>query len=233
MAAHLAMSHDIAFSPAGGAHHGMPDRANGFCYTNDPVFAIQTFFKLGLSRIAYVDLDAHHADGVEAAFAGDPRVLMISVHEQERWPGTGKRDLDNAVNRPVPRGFRDDDLVRLLNEDLLPKIQNFKPEAIVILSGADAMAYDPLMRLSLSNRGLVHAINELIRMAPRRIVLGGGGYNPWTVVRYWVMLWASWNGFDIPDPIPSNITSILSSLECARIKTDAIKEFWLTSIADP
>lgn len=233
MAAHLAMSHSIAFSPAGGAHHGMPDRANGFCYTNDPVFAIMTLFELGLSRVAYVDLDAHHADGVEAAFSGDPRVLMISVHERHRWPGTGKADLDNSLNRPVPSGFQDADRFRLLDTDLLPQLQTFKPDAIVILTGADAMAHDPLMRLSLSNRGLVLAINQLMSMAPRRIILGGGGYNPWTVVRYWVMLWASWNGYDIPNQNPSAITSILSSLECARIKREAIQQNWLTSLVDP
>ncbi len=79
----------VIYSPAGGTHHGLPDRANGFCYLNDPVLAIQSLRRNGAPRIAYIDIDAHHPDGVEHAFADDPDTLQISVHEQNRWPRTG------------------------------------------------------------------------------------------------------------------------------------------------
>ena len=88
-AAELALEGRIAYHPAGGTHHGRPDRAAGFCYFNDPVFAILALLKGGLERMLYVDLDAHHGDGVQDAFADDPRVWTISIHEQGRWPNTG------------------------------------------------------------------------------------------------------------------------------------------------
>ena len=227
MAAELSLTNRVVFSPAGGAHHGMPDRANGFCYTNDPVFAIMTYFDHGLSRIAYIDLDAHHGDGVEAAFTDDDRVLTISIHERGRWPGTGERDSAHAINRPVSKGFQDDGLFRLMEEDILPALQRFKPEALVILSGADAMAGDPLMGLSLSNRGLVKTIKTLLHMAPRAIILGGGGYNPWTTVRYWTLLWAALTEREVPTLPSPDITAILASLDCARIRPDAVHPAWL------
>ena len=89
LAGELLASGGVVFSPAGGTHHGFSDRANGFCYLNDPVFAILSLRRNGAHRVAYVDIDAHHPDGVEAAFVDDADVLMISVHEENRWPRTG------------------------------------------------------------------------------------------------------------------------------------------------
>jgi acetoin utilization protein AcuC len=232
MAAELSLKNRVVFSPSGGAHHGMPDRANGFCYTNDPVFAIKTYFDHGLSRIAYVDLDAHHGDGVEEVFLGDKRVLMISIHESGRWPGTGQKDGVNAINRPVAKGFNDTELFRLLDDEILPVLHNFNPDAMVILSGADAMAGDPLMGLSLTNYGLVQAINILLPLAQSAILLGGGGYNPWTTIRYWTMLWATLSGRGIPPSVTPEIKSILKSLDCARIKSHAVNQHWFSSFSD-
>ena len=232
MAAELSLTHRLVFSPAGGAHHGMPDRANGFCYTNDPVFAIKTYFDHGLSRIAYIDLDAHHGDGVEEAFISDERVLLISVHERGRWPGTGQNDRLNAINRPVMKGFNDNALFRLLDDDILPALHRFKPDAMVILSGADALAGDPLMGLALTNSGLVRAINSLLPIAQFTVLLGGGGYNPWTTIRYWTMLWAALTGRDIPTVTGPEIEKILKSLDCARIKPNDILLHWFTRFSD-
>jgi acetoin utilization protein AcuC len=232
MAARLSLEHGTVFNPAGGAHHGMPNRANGFCYTNDVVFAILTYLDQGLTRIAYVDLDAHHGDGVEQAFLGDDRVLLISVHEQGRWPSTGKEDFANAINRPVPKGFSDRDLQQLLERDLLPRLARFNPEALVILSGADAMADDPLMGLKLSNLGLITAIQSLLPLAPHKIILGGGGYNPWTTVRYWTLLWAALTKRQVPSVLGPAVEAILASLDCARIRPEAVNPLWLSSLAD-
>ena len=232
MAAELSLKNRVVFSPSGGAHHGMPNRANGFCYTNDPVFAIKTYFDQGLSRIAYVDLDAHHGDGVEEAFLGDKRVLIISIHEKGRWPGTGQKDRINAINRPVDKGFSDTELFRLLDDDIIPALQSFKPEAMVILSGADAMAGDPLMGLALTNSGLVQAINSILPLAQSSVILGGGGYNPWTTIRYWTMLWSVLTGRRIPPSVTPEIEAILKSIACARIKPGNILPHWFSSFQD-
>ncbi|HVO89803.1 MAG TPA: hypothetical protein VMV45_14775, partial [Casimicrobiaceae bacterium] len=88
-AAELALQGRIAFNPAGGTHHGRPDRASGFCYFNDPVFAILRLLRGGVESVLYLDLDAHHGDGVQEAFADQLRVWTVSLHEAGRWPYTG------------------------------------------------------------------------------------------------------------------------------------------------
>ena len=110
LAGELLADGGVIYNPAGGTHHGMPDRANGFCYLNDPVLAMLSMRRQGVRRIAYVDIDAHHPDGVEIGFGGDPDCLLISVHEARLWPRTGGIDNDgggNALNLPVPRGLND------------------------------------------------------------------------------------------------------------------------------
>ncbi len=176
----------VIYHPAGGTHHGLPDRANGFCYLNDPVLAILSLRRAGAVRVAYVDIDAHHCDGVEAAFAGDAEVLMISVHEERRWPFTGRLEDDaggNAFNLPVPRGFNDTEMRAALEDLILPRVAAFRPDAVVLQCGADAVEEDPLSRLSLSNNAHWSVVAALRPLAPRYLVLGGGGYNPWTVGR--------------------------------------------------
>ena len=104
MAAELAAEGHVVFHPSGGTHHGRPDRAAGFCYLNDPVFAILTLLTKGKQRIMYLDLDAHHGDGVEDAFYEEPRVTTVSIHEQNRWPFSGTRSHPHAgaFNFSVP-----------------------------------------------------------------------------------------------------------------------------------
>src|SRR3546814_9328930 len=103
----------IVYSPAGGTHHGRPDRASGFCYFNDPALGILALLDRGFRRICYVDVDAHHGDGVQDAFAADGLVLTLSVHEAGRWPFTGAaedRAGGFARNLPVPPGFNDSEM---------------------------------------------------------------------------------------------------------------------------
>ncbi|MEM6576993.1 MAG: acetoin utilization protein AcuC [Pseudomonadota bacterium] len=209
----------IVYNPGGGTHHGMPDRANGFCYLNDPVLAIKAFLVQGLTRVAYVDIDAHHCDGVAVAFQGDPRVLMISTHEEKRWPFTGAledRAGGQAINLPLPRGTGDAAFGLALNEVILPAVQALSPEAIVLQCGADAVTEDPLARLDLSNNAHWSAVSAMIPMAPRLLVLGGGGYNPWSVGRLWSGVWATLNGHDIPDRLAGAAQDILKSLTWDR-----------------
>lgn len=207
--------HGAIHVPGGGTHHGMPDRANGFCYLNDPVLALKSLRRAGLSRLAYVDIDAHHPDGVEPAFAGDPDTLMISVHEEGRWPFTGALTDDaggSAFNLPVPRGLNDTEFRAILDGLILPRLQAFRPQAIVLQAGADALLEDPLARLALSNNAHVAALRAIRPLSPRLMLLGGGGYNPWSVGRCWSALWATLAGYDIPDRLPPAAESVLRAL---------------------
>ena len=153
----------------------------------------------GLSRILYVDLDAHHADGVEAAFADDERVLVCSVHEAGRWPFTGTASTRGARNFPVPPGFNDSELDFLVDRALVPIAGDFAPQALVLQCGADALAEDPMSKLALANGAIWRAVGRAcLPLAPRVLVLGGGGYNPWAVARCWTGIWAVLNGYLIP-----------------------------------
>jgi len=169
------------YHPAGGTHHAFTDKAGGFCYLNDPVLAMLSLRRNGARRLAYIDIDAHHPDGVEHEFAADPDRLMISVHEENRWPYTGALD-DSGVGQvfhlPVSRGFCDVEMAHLRDRLILPLVDRFLPDAIILQCGADAVEEDPLSRLSLSNNAHFEVVTALMPLAYRFLVLGGGGYNP-------------------------------------------------------
>jgi len=235
-AAELLRDGGVIYSPAGGTHHGRRDRASGFCYFNDPVLAILAMLDQGLERVLYVDIDAHHGDGVEAAFVGEPRVLTISVHQEDLWPRTGKvedRGEGSARNLPVPAGLNDSELAYLVEKAILPLARCFAPQAIVLQCGADALADDPLSGGSLSNRALWEAVEALHGEAPRLLVLGGGGYNPWSVARAWAGVWATLNAIPIPDPLPPWAEEVLRGLSWNRRYDDPLPERWFTTLADP
>ena len=236
LAAELAMEKRVVFHPSGGTHHGRANRASGFCYFNDPVFAILTFLEQGLERVLYIDLDAHHGDGVQDAFASDDRVLTVSIHEEKRWPHSGlvaDRASGGARNLPVPKGFNDSELAYLIENAVVPLADTFDPQALVITCGADGLDGDPLSRLALSNTALWNAVEKLVQGCRRSVVLGGGGYNPWTVVRCWSGLWGRLSGRDLPATLPEMARSFLQSFECDLIDEDEIPGGWLTTLADP
>ena len=203
------------FTPAGGTHHGFPDRAGGFCYLNDPVLGIQSLRRNGAGRIAYVDIDAHHCDGVDHAFRADPDTLLISTHEVGRWPRTGALDdagAGNVLNVPLPSGAHDDDMALVRDTVILPALALFRPDAIVLQCGADAVEEDPQSRLSLSNNAHWDILRAIRPLAPRLMVLGGGGYNPWSVGRLWSGNWAILNDLAIPDVLPPAAQAVLAAL---------------------
>ena len=226
----------VAFNPAGGTHHGLRARAHGFCYFNDPVLAILALLDAGIARVFYADFDAHHGDGVEAAFADEPRVFTVSIHEARRWPGSGALDDrggGNARNLPVPAGFNDSELDHLVTHALLPLGTRFAPDAVVITVGADALAGDPLSRLALGNTALWRAVTALRAVSPRTVVLGGGGYNPWTLGRCWAGLWGVLCGAPMPTSLPPAARALLADLECELVDDDDIDPRWLDTLADP
>jgi acetoin utilization protein AcuC len=205
----------VVYTPAGGTHHGMPDRANGFCYFNDPVLAILSLRHHGARRVAYVDIDAHHCDGVEFAFRDEPEVLVLSVHEEDRWPRTGtldERGVGNVFNLPVPRGFHDDEMALVRDAVVLPVVAAHRPDAVVLQCGADGVLEDPQSKLALSNNAHWDVVAALRGMAPRYLVLGGGGYNPWSVGRLWTGVWGVLSGREIPDRLPEEAQAVLRGL---------------------
>jgi acetoin utilization protein AcuC len=226
----------VIHSLAGGTHHGRRDMAFGFCFFNDPVLGILAMLDGGLKRIAYVDLDAHHGDGVQDAFHHEDRVLTVSIHEYDRWPRTGPagdRAGGMARNFPAPKGLNDTELRHLVEEGVVPVVEAFAPEAIVIQSGCDALADDPQSKLDLSNNALWEAVSRLTTLAPRVLVVGGGGYNPWAVARCWTGIWALINGHDPRDiAIDPAGESILRELFWNHSRGRNPPEHWFTTLAD-
>ncbi len=237
LAGELLAQGGVIYNPAGGTHHGLPGRASGFCYLNDPVLAMLSLRHHGVRRIAYIDIDAHHCDGVAEGFAGDPDCLMISVHEERLWPRTGLIEDDaggNAINLPVPRGFNDAEMAHVRETLILPKIEAFEPDAIVFLCGADGVVDDPLAHLGLSNNAHWDMLRALMALgAPRLLVLGGGGYNPWTVGRLWTGVWGVLNGHDVGGVLPTDAQEVLRALTFEGNRRGRNPpEHWFTTLQD-
>ncbi len=225
----------IVYSPAGGTHHGRRERASGFCYLNDPVLAMLRLLDGGIARIYYVDLDAHHCDGVADAFAADGRVVMLSVHEAARWPFTGavgEAGCGNIFNLPVPAGFNDSEMEHVVEALIMPLGRAMAPEAVIVQCGADALADDPLSKLALSNNALWHALAAIRSLSPRLLVLGGGGYNPWSVARCWAGNWALLNGIAPPRTLPDSGEAVLRRLSWSRSAGRNPPAHWFTTLAD-
>ncbi|GAA0614822.1 acetoin utilization protein AcuC [Sporichthya brevicatena] len=204
-----------AVNLAGGLHHAMPGHASGFCVYNDAAIGIATLLAAGARRVAYVDLDAHHGDGVERCFVDDPRVLTISLHQDGRtlFPGTGAAHdtggdtaPGSAVNVALPPGTDDAGWLRAFHAVVPERIRAFGPDVIVTQCGCDAHRNDPLSDLQISVEGFTvayEAMHELAHetSAGRWVVLGGGGYDLGDAVpRSWAQLLAVVSGSSVaPD----------------------------------
>ncbi|GAA5172066.1 acetoin utilization protein AcuC [Pseudonocardia eucalypti] len=204
---------DRAVNIAGGLHHAMSNEAAGFCVYNDCAVAISWLLDHGFERIAYVDVDVHHGDGVQAAFAGDPRVLTISVHQHPLtlWPGTGWPGevgsgdaAGTSVNLPLPPGTRDGAWLRAFRAVVPALLAEFRPSLLVTQCGVDTHHEDPLAELSLSVDGHRAIYQELRGLAEAHangkwLALGGGGYSLFRVVpRSWTHLMATVLDRDVP-----------------------------------
>ena len=201
-------------SIAGGLHHAMRGSASGFCVYNDPAIAIAWLLGQGAGRVAYVDVDVHHGDGVQAAFYDDPRVLTISLHQHPAalWPGTGLPSetggpgaLGSAVNVALPTGTGDAGWLRAFHAIVPPLLRAFRPAILVSQHGCDTHWLDPLAGLRLSidaQRAAGAAIHALAHQVAggRWLLTGGGGYELLQVVpRTWAHLLAEAAGHPI-DP---------------------------------
>jgi acetoin utilization protein AcuC len=189
-----------AFVPIAGLHHARPGAAAGFCVFNDCGIAIETLLRVhGLQRVAYVDIDAHHGDGVYYAYAEDPKVTIVDFHEDGRWlyPGTGSASetgvgpaRSSKLNVPLPPGADDGLFFRLW-----PAAESFldasAPDFILLQCGGDCLAGDPLTHLRLSSAVHREVAAALCRLADRHcdgrlLAMGGGGYNRAETARAWV-----------------------------------------------
>ena len=241
LAAEVIREGGTVYNPAGGTHHGRPDRASGFCYFNDPVLALLSLLDAGLERVLYLDVDAHHADGVQDAVSGDGRVLVVSLHEAGRWPLRSGGDYGAvsdtgggwARNLPLPPGVNDSEFAFLIGEAVLPLAQAYRPQAVVLQCGADALEDDPLSRLGLSNGALWQVVEAAMRLAPRLLVLGGGGYNPWSVARCWSGVWARLSGQAVPERLPAAAEALLRALTWRHSRARGAPERWFTALSDP
>ncbi|MEM8982834.1 MAG: acetoin utilization protein AcuC [Pseudomonadota bacterium] len=197
-----------AFVPIGGLHHAGRDHAAGFCVFNDCGVAIEYLKRCyGLTRIAYVDIDAHHGDGVHYGFDTDPGVICVDIHEDGHhlYPGTGHRDetgsgpaVGTKLNLPLPPGADDTDFFAVW-EQAESCLDAAAPEFIVLQCGADALAGDPITHLCLSPAAYRHAAERLVALAERHaggrvLGTGGGGYNRDNIARGWSEVVAAFAG---------------------------------------
>ena len=208
------------FNAAGGLHHSMPSRASGFCVYDDPAVAIAWLLANGAERVAYVDVDVHHGDGVQAIFWDEPRVLTISLHEFEPFlffPGTGhlseRGGVDapgSALNVPLPAGTGDDAWLEALTTIVPRAVTDFAPDVLVTQLGCDTHHTDPLAQLRLTTKAYREAARVLHTLAHevaggRWVATGGGGYR-WAhvVPRAWTLYFAEMAGAaeELPDALP-------------------------------
>lgn len=202
-----------AMNISGGLHHAMPAKASGFCYINDPAVAIAKLVRDG-HRVAYVDIDAHHGDGVEHAFYGTDRVLTISIHESGRFlfPGTG--DVTDtgagegkgfAVNLPLEPGTGDETWLAAFDAVVPDFMDAFAPDVLMTQLGCDCLRGDPITHLALSLRCFEEAVKRFRSFGLPWVAVGGGGYDMGNVARAWTLAWAAMSDADPPDEIPEEV----------------------------
>jgi acetoin utilization protein AcuC len=159
--------------------------------------------------------------------------VTLSLHEAGRWPFTGMTHGPHGkLNLPLPQGCNDSELRALLDGVVRPVVEAWRPEAIMLQCGADALEEDPLARLSLSNNAHAEVIAATMRAAPRFVLLGGGGYNPWSVARCWCRGWGVLNGLAPPARLPPEAEAILRGLSLNRAAGRNPPEHWFTTLAD-
>ena len=202
----------LAINITGGLHHAHPSRASGFCVFNDPAIALH-ILRERFERVAYLDIDLHHGDGVQWIFYRDPSVLTVSIHEGGKWlfPGTGEvNELGEgtaegtSINIPLAP-YTDDAIWWAAFEAIVPRaFERFQPQALVLQMGCDPHALDPLGHLCLTAQGWLRGVQWAKSLGIPIVALGGGGYNLTTVPRMWTLAIATLIGIELPDATPES-----------------------------
>ena len=223
---------------SGGTHHGRKSEAYGFCFLNDCVLAILKALELGFSKVLYIDIDAHHCDGVQDVFINNENVTIISIHEKNRWPQTGKleeNNIKNILNFPVSESFNDSEIDYVINNAVIPYAKSIQPDLLIIQAGADMLDGDPQSRICLSNNAYWGAIKDILLLCESSIILGGGGYNPYLTAKAWAGNWVLLNNRDdlLDSDMPKECSNLLSSLKWnnSRVRM-GIPNQWLKSWRD-
>jgi acetoin utilization deacetylase AcuC-like enzyme/acyl-CoA hydrolase/RimJ/RimL family protein N-acetyltransferase len=199
---------NVVFNPLGGFHHASRSHAEGFCYINDAVAAIDLFLARGY-RVAYIDIDAHHGNGVQDAYYRDDRVLTISLHQSGKtlypWSGFENEigeDIGEGfnINIPLPVETDDDAYEKVFNRIVPAAVEVFAPTVVVAVVGADTHRSDPLANLCLTNNGMENVAKKIQEFSRHLLMLGGGGYEIKSTTQAWCRMWAAANRIDsLPD----------------------------------
>jgi len=208
-----------SFNPSGGLHHAHPERASGFCIFNDPAIVIAYLkSRYRLKRLVYLDIDAHHGDGVMYGYYDDPAVLDIDFHESGKFlfPGTGSPDETGKgeakglkLNIPLPPSTGDQAYLDAFRKLVPETVRRFKPEIILVQCGADGHLDDRLAHLRLTTNVYSEVVGEMHHLAHelcngRLLLFGGGGYTLANVPRVWTVAFATLAGKTLDDEIPSD-----------------------------
>ena len=206
---------DTVFSVAGGLHHAGRDFACGFCVFGDGAVAIQRLLAGG-KRVATIDIDAHHGDGVQAAFYDDDRVLTISFHESGRYlfPGAGfTHELGEgaghgfSVNVPLFPYTDDETFIWAFDQVAPPLLERFQPDIVFAQFGVDAHWRDPLTHLALTTHGFEALFKRIVALSPRLLAVGGGGYDRAVVPRAWTLAWGVLSDQTFANDLPESVAS--------------------------
>jgi acetoin utilization protein AcuC len=231
------------FNPAGGMHHAFRDRANGFCFLNDPGVAIEVLRRKGFRRILYLDLDAHHCDGVQEAYYETDEVFVLSFHQspeyafpfrsgflEERGRGRGR---GYNLNVPLPKGTNDAELLYVLERVLSYVADVFSPEVLILQLGTDLLREDYLSKLEVTNRGFLEAFRVVRDVFGEGIYLGGGGYHPLALARAWTVLWCEISRREIPERIRPEARRVLEALDWEEFEEDTDRSYMYELLLDP
>jgi acetoin utilization protein AcuC len=227
---------EIAFNVAGGLHHAHADRASGFCTLNDLALAVLILRDAGFRRVAYIDIDVHHGDGVQSVFWNDPETLTLSLHESPEWlfpritgfvsEVGGQGAEGTSINIPFAP-YTGDAVWLDAFEAIVPEaLERFQPDALVLQTGADAHVGDPLAHLSLSSQGWMKAFTRLLELGAGKpiVVTGGGGYNLETVRRLWSLATAACVDISIDSLHDTAPPSLENEAETAQFAAQQLRE---------
>jgi len=207
---------NLAFAIGGGLHHALRDKASGFCIFNDCAVAC-SILRERFDRVAYVDIDVHQGDGVQWIFLDDPSVLTCSIHEDGRslWPGTGSVSEvgaeDSNMNVPLEAGTTADVWIDAFRRTIIPKLQQWKPQVIVLQMGTDSHYLDPLAHINNNQQMWLDAVKAIRALDLPVVALGGGGYNLTTVPRMWTSAILTLSGVGYEDRIPDDLGHLLQA----------------------
>ncbi len=208
---------DVAFNLAGGWHHAHRSRASGFSYINDAALAINWLRSRGC-RVVYLDIDAHHGDGVQESFYDSDRVLTISLHESGVYffPGSGReteigegRGRGYSVNLPLVPHTDDAIYMKAFDEVAYPLIAAYDPDVIVTQIGVDTFRTDPLTSLEVTTHSYSYIMRKLKALRIPWVALGGGGYDLMNTARGWTIAWAVMNGIQLEPRLPQSFIDVI------------------------